>query len=253
VAPAVSGRDGAGGRGGGGRDGGGGGGGVDGGELLVQTSSEQLGWLRGARRASRPSDLVFFSEYFESGDCEGEWFQIDNLYLQVPDQRDTTGLLRAQLGRCSPSGCPYDASGNYVPEEVLATAEVRVRYVRPEPGTQARGSRRRRCRLPLARALCSAVSLFDRDARAFAEALFAGPHGPPPDERLRWLVADLADFLEQSGPRAWAVITGGLEVATWLAPPLIGKLPPLSRLSIEERCRALDKLEHSPPGCPCSP
>jgi len=94
------------------------------------------------------------------------------------------------------------------------------------------------------------VSLFDRDARAFAEALFAGPEGPPPDERLRWLVADLADFLEQSGPRAWAVITGGLEVATWLAPPLIGKLPPLSRLSVEERCRALDKLEHSPAGLP---
>jgi hypothetical protein len=94
------------------------------------------------------------------------------------------------------------------------------------------------------------VSFFERDARAFAEALFAGPSGPPPDERLRWLVDDLSDFLAQSGPRSWAVIAGGLEVATWLAPPLVGKLPPLARLSVEDRCRALERLEHTPAGLP---
>jgi hypothetical protein len=121
-----SGAGGAGGLGGGGSDGVGGSGGSGGGSSSTTSSSSSGGF---EEESFRPSDLVFFSEYFESGDCEGEWFQIDNLYLQVPDQRDTTGLLRAQLGRCSPSGCPYDTSGNYVPEEVLATAEVRLRYV----------------------------------------------------------------------------------------------------------------------------
>lgn len=113
--------DGEGGAGGAGGEGG------AGGSSTTTTSSSSSGGFE-EDEIIAPNDLVFFSEYFESGDCEGEWFEIDDLYVQVPDAEDTTGLLRAQLGRCDPSGCPYDASGNYVPEEVLATAEVRVRY-----------------------------------------------------------------------------------------------------------------------------
>jgi hypothetical protein len=122
--------DGAGGAGGVVGEGGGSGGGIDGvgGGAASSTSSGSSGGGGESAEGARPSDLVFFSEYFEVGDCEGEWFQLDNLYLQVPSAVETMGLLRAQLGRCSPSGCPYDASGNYVPEEVLATAEARVRY-----------------------------------------------------------------------------------------------------------------------------
>jgi hypothetical protein len=36
----------------------------------------------------------------------------------------------------------------------------------------------------------------------------------------------------------------------WGAPPLIGRAPPLARLSIDERIVALTKLEHSPAGLP---
>jgi len=115
--------DGEGGAGGAGGEGGAGGG------AASTTSSSSSGGFEEEEGDFRPTDLVFFSEYFESGDCEGEWFQIDDLFLQVPRAQDTAGLLRVQLGRCGASGCPYDASGNYVPEEVLATAEVRLRYV----------------------------------------------------------------------------------------------------------------------------
>jgi hypothetical protein len=89
-----------------------------------------------------------------------------------------------------------------------------------------------------------------RDARAFAEALFADASGPPPSDRIDWLVHDLADFVEQAGPRAWLVLTGGLEIATWLAPVLIKKVPPLNRLTIADRQRALEALEHTPAGLP---
>jgi hypothetical protein len=34
------------------------------------------------------------------------------------------------------------------------------------------------------------------------------------------------------------------------SPPLIGRLPPLSRLPVAERCAALEKLEHTPLGLP---
>ena len=86
------------------------------------------------------------------------------------------------------------------------------------------------------------------DARAVAEALFSREDGPPPAARLDWLVADVADFLREAGPRVRVIFTGGLAVATWLAPPLVGRAPPLSRLSVSDRCLALDRLEHSPLG-----
>ncbi len=61
---------------------------------------------------------------------------------------------------------------------------------------------------------------------------------------------DVADFVTQSGPRVRAIFTGGLTAATLLAPPLIGKLPPLRRLSVEDRCRALERMEETPLGLP---
>lgn len=88
------------------------------------------------------------------------------------------------------------------------------------------------------------------DARTVAEALFCGPEGPPPASRLDWLIDDIDDFIAQSGPRVRAIFAGGVFAATWLAPPLIGKLPPLARLSIPERCEALEKMEQTPLGLP---
>lgn len=61
---------------------------------------------------------------------------------------------------------------------------------------------------------------------------------------------DVEDFVAKSGPRVLTIFAGGLTVASLLAPALIGKVPPLSRLSVEERCRALDRLEETPLGLP---
>lgn len=87
-------------------------------------------------------------------------------------------------------------------------------------------------------------------ARVFAEALFADEAGAPPAARLDWLVQELDDFLAHGGPRVELLLRGGLALATFAAPAFVGKLPPLSRLSIEDRCRALDRLEHTPAGLP---
>jgi len=89
-----------------------------------------------------------------------------------------------------------------------------------------------------------------RDARAFAEALFSTERGAPPEARIDWLLTELADFTENAGARATLILQGGLLTASWLAPPLIGRAPPLARLSVADRCRALDKLEHTPAGLP---
>jgi hypothetical protein len=79
--------------------------------------------------------------------------------------------------------------------------------------------------------------------RAVAEALFAREEGAPPAERLAWLCEDFDDFVEQAGARPKAMLTAAVFVATWLAPLSIGQRPPLARLSIADRCRALEKTE----------
>jgi hypothetical protein len=88
------------------------------------------------------------------------------------------------------------------------------------------------------------------EARVFAEALFASERGAPPSARLDWLVDELRDFVEHGGPRTELILRGGLALSTWTAPLLVGRAPPLSRLDVETRCRALDRLEHSPIGLP---
>jgi hypothetical protein len=109
-----------------------GGGGGAGGEIGSTTSSSSSGGPdgEGGYGASfQPSEVIFLSDHFDSGDCEGEWFEVLGLYVQVPAAERTSGLLRAQIGTCPTNGCPFDASGEYVLEEVLATDEVRITYV----------------------------------------------------------------------------------------------------------------------------
>ncbi|MCA9620023.1 MAG: hypothetical protein KC731_13450 [Myxococcales bacterium] len=88
------------------------------------------------------------------------------------------------------------------------------------------------------------------ELRAFAEALFSTPDGPPPAERIAWLCEDFHDFVEQAGPRSELIFKGALFVATWLAPPTIGRRPPLANLSLADRSRALETMEQTPAGLP---
>ncbi len=94
------------------------------------------------------------------------------------------------------------------------------------------------------------VAFWLRDARTFAETLFSDEAGPPPSERLDWLMGELEDFVAQAGPRVRAILVGGLVASSWMAPAFAGKAPPLSRLSLADRCRALDAFERSSMGLP---
>ena len=94
------------------------------------------------------------------------------------------------------------------------------------------------------------MALSRTSARAFAEALFADGSDPPPTARMERLVDEVLDFVAQAGTRSELVLGLGLSLATWAAPPLVGKAPPLARLSLGDRIAALTKLEHSPAGLP---
>ena len=85
-------------------------------------------------------------------------------------------------------------------------------------------------------------------ARAFAEALFSTHEGPPPAERLDWLMDELDDYLARSGSRAQLVFQSGVTGLQALAPLTIGKLPPLTRLSVPDRVHAIERVEQSPAG-----
>lgn len=86
-----------------------------------------------------------------------------------------------------------------------------------------------------------------RGVMSLAEALFSRP-APPPASRLRWAADDLADFLEHSGGRSRVVFHACRLATTWLAPLHVAALPPLGRLAVPERVRALSAMERGPLG-----
>ena len=84
---------------------------------------------------------------------------------------------------------------------------------------------------------------------AVAGVLFATEEGPPPTERLRWLAARTAETVREQQGLGVMAVRAGLLAAQWLAPVLVAKLPPLSRLErFEDRVEALQALERSPLG-----
>jgi hypothetical protein len=85
------------------------------------------------------------------------------------------------------------------------------------------------------------------DVSRLAEALFSRPEAPPAD-RVRWAVDDLADFLERAGARSRLVFHACRLATSWLAPLHVAALPPLARLPLERRVRALAAMERGPLG-----
>lgn len=80
---------------------------------------------------------------------------------------------------------------------------------------------------------------------AVAETLFTTREGPPPRERLEWLVDDLDHFFAQAGKRARFAYRLCLLAVSVLAPLMVMRLPPFRRLSAETRTRALERMERS--------
>jgi hypothetical protein len=91
-----------------------------------------------------------------------------------------------------------------------------------------------------------AWSRTQRSALAVAEALFCDTQGPPPAARLAWALDELADLLRHAGTRGRWLFQLCLLAVSWLAPLWVGALPPLRRLCLSDRVRALTRLEHRP-------
>jgi len=89
---------------------------------------------------------------------------------------------------------------------------------------------------------------WQRDAAAIAEALFSGPHGPPPAERVAWLVDDLDHFLGTVGGRSRLVFHVALQAVAVAAPLSVLRAAPIWKLPLPLRVRALERLEHGPLG-----
>jgi hypothetical protein len=85
---------------------------------------------------------------------------------------------------------------------------------------------------------------------AVGEAVFSTSAGAPPPERLRWLGAELEDFLARAGTRTRWLLRLAVLAVSLLAPLSAGRMPPLRRLSLRERARALTLLERSRLGAP---
>lgn len=87
---------------------------------------------------------------------------------------------------------------------------------------------------------------------ALAEALFSTGTGqalaPPPQARLDWLARELDDFLRHAGPRGHALSSLIIFVMSWLPPLLVLSLPPLSRLPLALRVKAVNRAERTPLG-----
>jgi hypothetical protein len=84
-----------------------------------------------------------------------------------------------------------------------------------------------------------------RAVRALAEALFATLAGPPPADRLDWLVQDLDDFLGRSGARSRVLLRLSLLAVSVVAPLMVFRLQPLRALPLDRRTEALERFERS--------
>lgn len=82
--------------------------------------------------------------------------------------------------------------------------------------------------------------------RAFGEALFSRDGGAPPEERMRWFVEDVDDFVAHLNTRAYLLFRLCLFAVTWLAPLLVLRPRSLASMQLSERLHALEALERSP-------
>lgn len=85
-----------------------------------------------------------------------------------------------------------------------------------------------------------------KQAASVAEVIFSSDDGPPPPDRVRWLCAQLDDFMARAGSRSRLVFRSALFVIGWLAPLLALRPLPFRMLSERRRILALERLERSP-------
>lgn len=87
-----------------------------------------------------------------------------------------------------------------------------------------------------------------RALATIAEAVFADDDGAPESRRIHWVVEQTRQYAEDVGGKATLAFRVGLFATNWIAPILVGSLPPMRRLSLAGRVRALERYEASPLG-----
>ncbi|MGM0576240.1 MAG: hypothetical protein ACQEXJ_10970 [Myxococcota bacterium] len=85
-----------------------------------------------------------------------------------------------------------------------------------------------------------------RAAYGLGQVFYERDEGPPPPERLRWLVWQVDDFMARVGGQTRLVFRLSLFLVTWIAPLLVFRPPTLHRLPKRLRYRALERYERSP-------
>ena len=87
------------------------------------------------------------------------------------------------------------------------------------------------------------------EVRAFAEAFFADEGGPPSAAHLGYAVDELGQLLAHAGMRSQLLFGASVLTMAFLVPAvLLGRFQRFSRLSIDERLKALHRSETSPAG-----
>lgn len=83
---------------------------------------------------------------------------------------------------------------------------------------------------------------------AIAEALFSTDERPCPPERLAWVERELADLMSRAAPRGRFTFQLGAFAVSVVAPILVGRFPPFTKLTLPLRIEALRRLESRPLG-----
>lgn len=84
-----------------------------------------------------------------------------------------------------------------------------------------------------------------RNLSALAEALFTTSAGPPNAARVRWLCAEVHDFVTRVGGRSRLLFRLALWLVTWLAPLFSLRPGPMRWYSPTHRARFLHRFERS--------
>ena len=85
---------------------------------------------------------------------------------------------------------------------------------------------------------------FRRSLIAVAEALFSTADGPPPAERMTFILDDVSDFMRHAGKRGRMIYRLALFAVVWVA-PLIRLRRPLHMVPVQERIRRLESIEET--------
>lgn len=80
---------------------------------------------------------------------------------------------------------------------------------------------------------------------AIAEVMFATAEGVPSADLLTWVVNRTDGFARDVGGKGALAFRAGVALTDWVSPLMIGRLPPMWKLDLDDRIRAMERYEAS--------